>query len=87
MTEAVSSQSCPSAEPVRASPHRVRKDQLGRHATAHRSNWRVDTHTEVHHQAAVIDTIGRHLAIEGFCTTSDGHRRLLAWLRSHGQQL
>lgn len=46
----------------------------------------VDTHTDVH-QAAVIDTIGRHLATEAFPTTPEGYRRLLAWLRSHGQVL
>ncbi|WP_326782839.1 IS110 family transposase [Streptomyces sp. NBC_00151] len=46
----------------------------------------IDTHTDVH-QAAVIDTIGRHLATEAFPTTPEGYRRLLAWLRSHGQVL
>ncbi|WP_369228603.1 transposase (plasmid) [Streptomyces sp. R39] len=46
----------------------------------------VDTHTDVH-QAAVIDTIGRHLATEAFPTTPEGYRHLLAWLRSHGQVL
>ncbi|GAA4856664.1 IS110 family transposase [Kitasatospora terrestris] len=43
----------------------------------------VDTHTDFH-QAAVIDSIGRHLATESFPTTPDGYRRLLDWLRSHG---
>ncbi|MFF6787318.1 transposase [Streptomyces sp. NPDC012510] len=46
----------------------------------------VDTHTDIH-QAAVIDTIGRHLATEAFPTTPEGYGRLLAWLRSHGQVL
>ncbi|MFD5164484.1 IS110 family transposase [Streptomyces hawaiiensis] len=46
----------------------------------------IDTHTDVH-QAAVIDTIGRHLATEAFPTTPEGYRRLLAWLRSYGQVL
>ncbi|MBL1118419.1 IS110 family transposase [Streptomyces sp. 110] len=46
----------------------------------------IDTHTDVH-QAAVIDTIGRHLATEAFPTTPEGYRHLLAWLRSHGQVL
>lgn len=46
----------------------------------------IDTHTDVH-QAAVIDTIGRHLATEAFPTTPEGYRRLLTWLRSHGQVL
>ncbi|MDT0326943.1 IS110 family RNA-guided transposase [Nocardiopsis lambiniae] len=43
----------------------------------------VDTHTDTH-QVAVIDTVGRHLATETFPTTPEGHQRLLAWLRSHG---
>ncbi|MFD8480530.1 IS110 family transposase [Kitasatospora sp. NPDC059673] len=43
----------------------------------------VDTHTDFH-QAAVIDSIGRHLATESFPTTPDGYRRPLDWLRSHG---
>ncbi|MFF9647294.1 IS110 family RNA-guided transposase [Kitasatospora aureofaciens] len=43
----------------------------------------VDTHTDFH-QAAVIDSIGRHLATESFPTNPDGYRRLLAWLHSHG---
>lgn len=46
----------------------------------------IDTHTDVH-QAAVIDTIGRHLATEAFPTTPEGYRHLLAWLRSHGRVL
>ncbi|MFC4606233.1 IS110 family transposase, partial [Streptomyces maoxianensis] len=44
----------------------------------------VDTHTDFH-QAAVIDSIGRHLATQAFPTTPDGYRRLLNWLRSHGE--
>ncbi|MEU6522781.1 IS110 family transposase [Streptomyces sp. NPDC046924] len=44
----------------------------------------VDTHTDFH-QAAVIDSIGRHLATEAFPTTHHGYRRLLQWLRSHGE--
>jgi transposase len=43
----------------------------------------VDTHTDFH-QAAVIDTIGRHLATAPFPTTPDGYRRLLEWMHSHG---
>ncbi|GAA4998486.1 IS110 family transposase [Yinghuangia aomiensis] len=46
----------------------------------------VDTHTDFH-QAAVVDTVGRHLATEAFPTTPDGYRRLLHWLRSHGELL
>ena len=46
----------------------------------------IDTHTDVH-QAAVIDTIGRHLATEAFPTTPEGYRHLLARLHSHGQVL
>lgn len=44
----------------------------------------VDTHGETHH-AAVIDQIGRHLAEEEFPATASGYRRLLTWLRGHGQ--
>jgi transposase len=44
----------------------------------------VDTHTDLH-QAAVIDQVGRHLATKAFATTPAGYRRLLAWLRSHGE--
>lgn len=43
----------------------------------------VDTHTDFH-QAAVIDSVGRHLATAPFPTTPDGYRRLLEWLHSHG---
>ncbi|MEU4499492.1 transposase, partial [Streptomyces sp. NPDC023998] len=39
------------------------------------------------HQAAVIDSIGRYLATERFETTPEGYRRLLDWLRSHGEVL
>lgn len=46
----------------------------------------IDTHTDVH-QAAVIDTIGRHLATEAFPTTPAGYRDLLEWLQSHGRVL
>ncbi|MCX5097993.1 IS110 family transposase [Streptomyces sp. NBC_00439] len=46
----------------------------------------IDTHTDLH-QAAVIDTIGRHLATEAFPTTPTGYRDLLEWLHSHGQVL
>ncbi|MFJ7272768.1 IS110 family transposase [Streptomyces sp. NPDC099050] len=44
----------------------------------------VDTHTDFH-QAAVIDTVGRHLATQAFPTTPDGCQRLLDWLLSHGE--
>ncbi|MGW0665418.1 IS110 family transposase [Streptodolium elevatio] len=43
----------------------------------------IDTHTDLH-QAAVIDTVGRHLATEAFETTPAGYARLLEWLSSHG---
>ncbi|WP_049574562.1 IS110 family transposase [Streptomyces sp. SBT349] len=46
----------------------------------------IDTHTDVH-QAAVIDTVGRHLATEAFATTPTGYQQLLDWLRSHGELL
>ncbi|MER6434193.1 transposase, partial [Streptomyces sp900105245] len=46
----------------------------------------IDTHADLH-QAAVIDSIGRHLVTERFETTPRGYRRLLDWLRSHGEVL
>jgi transposase len=44
----------------------------------------IDTHTDVH-QAAVIDSVGRHLDTRPFETNSDGYARLLAWLRAQGK--
>ncbi|MBT2510697.1 transposase [Streptomyces sp. ISL-98] len=41
----------------------------------------VDTHTDIH-QAAVIDSVGRHLDTQSFETTSAGYEQLLAWLRA-----
>ncbi len=46
----------------------------------------IDTHADLH-QAAVIDSIGRHLATQQFETTPDGYRMLLDWLRSYGEVL
>ncbi|RRR84052.1 IS110 family transposase [Streptomyces sp. RP5T] len=46
----------------------------------------IDTHTDTH-QAAVIDTVGRHLATEPFSTSPAGYQQLLDWLRSHGEVL
>ncbi|PKW16759.1 transposase [Saccharopolyspora spinosa] len=43
----------------------------------------VDTHGLTHH-AAVIDSIGRHLADQEFPATIRGYRDLLDWTRSHG---
>lgn len=43
----------------------------------------VDTHGLTHH-AAVIDSIGRHLADQEFPATIRGYRDLLDWMRSHG---
>lgn len=43
----------------------------------------VDTHGETHH-AAVIDSLGRHLADREFPATRAGYRNLEGWLRSHG---
>jgi transposase len=43
----------------------------------------VDTHGLTHH-AAVIDSLGRHLADQEFPATIVGYRDLLAWMRSHG---
>ncbi|WP_319594816.1 IS110 family transposase [Streptomyces sp. ID05-04B] len=44
----------------------------------------VDTHGLTHH-AAVIDTVGRHLADREFPATIRGYRDLLDWMRSHGR--
>lgn len=44
----------------------------------------VDTHGRTHH-AAAIDTAGRILATAEFDANSAGYRRLLSWLRSHGE--
>ncbi|MFE4583024.1 IS110 family RNA-guided transposase [Streptomyces chartreusis] len=44
----------------------------------------IDTHTDTH-QAAVIDTVGRHMATEPFSTSPAGYQQLLDWLRSHGE--
>jgi transposase len=46
----------------------------------------IDTHTDLH-QAAVIESIGPHLATAQFETTPVGYQRLLDWLRSHGDVL
>lgn len=39
----------------------------------------IDTHTGVH-QAAVIDSVGRHLDTQSFATNAAGYEQLLAWL-------
>ena len=44
----------------------------------------VDTHKDLH-VAAALDQLGRVLGTESFPTTVAGYRRLLAWLRRHGQ--
>ena len=43
----------------------------------------VDTHQDVH-VAAVITTVGAHVADAAFATTATGYRRLLAWARRFG---
>ncbi|MGW0184078.1 IS110 family transposase [Nocardia sp. NPDC003345] len=43
----------------------------------------VDTHGRTHH-AAVIDSLGRHLADREFPATTGGYRDLLDWMRSAG---
>ena len=43
----------------------------------------VDTHGLTHH-AAVVDSVGRHLADREFPATIRGYRDLLDWMRSHG---
>jgi len=44
----------------------------------------VDTHKDVH-VAAAISEVGRVLGTAEFPTTTSGHRRLVAWLRHHGE--
>ncbi|MFJ4063649.1 IS110 family RNA-guided transposase [Streptomyces albogriseolus] len=44
----------------------------------------IDTHTDVH-QAAAIDSVGRHLGTQPFETHSAGYEQLLAWLRAQGE--
>lgn len=44
----------------------------------------VDTHSRTH-QAAVVDALGRILGTAEFEVGADGYRRLLAWLRRHGE--
>ena len=44
----------------------------------------VDTHQDLH-VAAALDQLGRVLGTQSFPTTIAGYRRLLAWLRRHGQ--
>jgi transposase len=44
----------------------------------------VDTHGDSHH-AAVLDELGRPLGDREFATTPAGYRKLLSWLRDHGQ--
>jgi transposase len=43
----------------------------------------VDTHGDTHH-AAVVDSVGRHLADREFPATPSGYRRLVAWLMAAG---
>src|SRR5439155_25169388 len=54
------------------------------HAEPRRVTGGVDTHKDVH-VAAVLDELGRQLGTESFPTTRHGYRRLLRWLRSHGE--
>ena len=44
----------------------------------------VDTHGRTHH-AAVIDTLGRHLADREFPATTAGYRDLASWMLEHGR--
>ena len=43
----------------------------------------VDTHADIH-VAAAVDQVGGVLGTASFPTTPAGYRRLLSWLRSHG---
>jgi transposase len=44
----------------------------------------VDTHADMH-VAAAVDQVGGVLGTASFPTTAAGYRRLLTWLRSHGE--
>ncbi len=44
----------------------------------------VDTHVDVH-VAAAVNHVGGVLGVEAFPTTRAGYRRLVGWLRSHGE--
>lgn len=44
----------------------------------------VDTHKDIH-VAAVLDEVGRLQGTASFPTTRSGYRRVLRWLRSHGE--
>lgn len=44
----------------------------------------VDTHVDSH-VAAVVNHVGGVLGVEAFPTTRAGYRKLLGWLRSHGE--
>ncbi|MFF5924371.1 transposase [Streptomyces flavochromogenes] len=46
----------------------------------------IDTHTDMH-QAAVIDSVGRHLDTQSFETTAAGSAQLLVWLRARGDAI
>jgi transposase len=52
-------------------------------STAVRVTGGVDTHADVH-VAAAVDQVGGVLGTASFPTTPAGYRRLLSWLRSHG---
>ncbi|MGW4985632.1 IS110 family transposase [Streptomyces mirabilis] len=44
----------------------------------------IDTHTDVH-QAAVIDSVGRHLDTCSFETNAAGYEQLMTWLHAQGE--
>jgi transposase len=44
----------------------------------------VDTHADVH-VAAALNHVGGVFGVESFPTTQPGYRRLVSWLRSHGE--
>ena len=44
----------------------------------------VDTHVDVH-VAAAVNHVGGVMGVEAFPTTRAGYRKLLGWLRSHGE--
>ncbi len=53
-------------------------------STGSRVTGGVDTHADVH-VAAAVDQVGGVLGTASFPTTAGGYRRLLTWLRSHGE--
>ncbi|MER7193795.1 IS110 family transposase [Streptomyces flaveolus] len=83
-----SSLSCPSARAAHAvsTTPRTREGRAGVSAPGIAVIGKVDTHTDTH-QAAVIDSVGRHLDTQSFETTAAGYGQLLTCLRAQDDAL